>query len=135
MTEETHRKADEDDSTRLKVIVAALAVTYVMTFLSGFLQDTPYNFVNYIFFALLFVGGIGLMRGTAKSTQTATTRGILFLTGSSTALLLICYIGYEWFRLTGDHDREAAIEGFLYLLTLFFWAGAIGSLVLIKRRP
>jgi hypothetical protein len=125
----------EDNSTRLRIFVSALTVTYVMTFLSGFLQDTPYNFVNYIFFFLLFVGGISLMRGTVKSTQTATTRGFLFLTGVSTTLLLIFYIGYEWFRLTGNHDREVSIEAFLYLLTLFFLIGAIGSLVLIRKRP
>ena len=125
----------EDNSTRLRIIVSALAVIYAMTFFSGFLQDTQYNFFNYIFFSLLFIGGIGLMSGTVKSTQTGTTRGFLFLTGISTTLLLIVFIGYEWFRLKGDHDLEASTEAFLYLLTLFFWAGAIGSLILIRRRP
>ena len=60
------------------------------------------------------------MSGTVKSTQTRTTRGFLFLTGISTTLLLIFGIGYEWFRLTGDHDLEASIEALLYWLTLFF---------------
>ena len=135
MTEETHQKMGEDNSTRLRIIVSALAVIYVMTFLSGFLQDTPFNFFNYIFFSLLFIGGIGLMNGTVKSTQTRTTRGFLFLTGISATLLLLFYIGYEWFRIEGYHDREASLEALLYLLTLFFWVGAIGSLVLIRRRP
>ena len=75
------------------------------------------------------------MSGTVKSTQTGTTRGFLFLTGISTTLLLIFYIGYEWFRLKGYHDLETSIEALLYGLTLFFWVGAIGSLVLIRRRP
>jgi hypothetical protein len=106
-----------------------------MTFLSGFLQDTQYNFVNYIFFALLFIGGIGLMSGTVTSTQTGTTKGFLFLTGISATLLLMFYVGYEWFRLAGDHDLEASVEALLYSLTLSFWVGAIGSLALIRRRP
>jgi len=135
MAEATHQKMSEDNSTRLRITVSALAVTYVMTFLSGFLQATPFNFLNYIFFSLLCIGGILLMSGTVKSTQTRTTRGFLFLTGIATTLLLIFFIGYEWFRLTGDHDLEASIEALLYLLTLFFWVGAIGSLVLIRRRP
>ena len=106
-----------------------------MTFLGGFLQDTQFNYFNYIFFFLLFIGGIGLMSVTIKSTQTGTTKGFLFLTGITTTLLLIFYIGYEWFRLKGNGDLEASIEALLYLLTLFFWVGAIGSLVLIRRRP
>lgn len=135
MAEENHQKMSEDNSTRLRTIVSALAVIYVMTFLSGFLQDTQYNFFNYVFFSLLFIGGISLISGTVKSTQTGTTRGFLFLTAISTTLLLIFYIGYEWFRLKGHHDLETSIEGLLYWLTLFFWVGSIGSLVLIRRRP
>ena len=61
MADETHRKMSKDNSTRLRIIVSALMVTYVMTFVSGFLQDTQYNFVNYIFFSLLFIGGIVLL--------------------------------------------------------------------------
>ena len=57
MTEETHQKMGEDNSARLRIIVTALAVIYVMTFLSGFLQDTQFNFFNYIYFSLLFIGG------------------------------------------------------------------------------
>ena len=134
MADETHQRMSEDNSTKLRIIVSALAVTYVMTFLSGFLQDTQYNFFNYIFFPLLFIGGIVLLNGTVKSTQTRTARGFLFLTGISSTLLLIFYIGYEWFRLNGNHDLEASIEALLYLLTSIFWVVAIGSLVLIRRR-
>jgi len=134
MVDETHHKISEDNPTRLRVIVSGLAVIYVMTFLGGFLQDTQYNYFNYVFFSLLFIGGIGLMRVTIKSTQTRTTKGFLFLTGITTALLLVFYIGYEWFRLQGHGDLEASTEGLLYLITLFFWIGAIGSLILIRRR-
>ena len=135
MAEATHQKAREDNSTRLRITASALLVIYVMTFLCGFLQATPFNFLNYIFFSLLCIGGVLLMSGAVKSTQTRTTRGFLFLTGIATTLLLIFFIGYESFRLTGDHDLEASLEAFLYLLTLFFFVGAIGSLVLIRRRP
>ena len=133
MAEET--QMSEDNSTRLRIVASALALLYVMTFLGGFLQDTPYNFVNYIFFSLLCIGGILLMRGAVKSKQTRTTWGFLFLTGISTALLFLFGIGYEWFRLNGYQDREASVEALLYLLTLFFWIGAIGSLILIRSRP
>ena len=75
------------------------------------------------------IGGIVLLNGTAKSTQTRTTRGFLFLTGISSTLLLIFYVGYEWFRLSGNHDLEASTEALLYLLTLIFWVVAIESLV------
>ena len=119
----------------LRVIVSVLAVVYVLTFLSGFLQATRYNFFNYIFFSLLFVGGIVLLRGTVRSKQTGRTKGFLFLTGISTTLLFAFYIGYEWSRLTGRHDLHVSLEALLYWLTLFFWIGAIGSLGLIRRRP
>ncbi len=133
MTDGTHRKMSEDNPRRLKKIVIGLAVIYVMTFLSGFLQATQYNFFNYIFFSLLFIGGIVLIRVTVKTRATGMTKGVLFLTGVSTTLLLIFFIGYEWFRLEGHQDLEASIEALLYLTTLVFWIGAIGSLVLIRR--
>lgn len=135
MAEETHQKMSEDNSTKLRIIVSALTLIYVLTFVGGFLQNTRYNFFNYIFFSLLFAAGIGLMRETVKSMQRGTTRGFLFVTGISTTLLLIFGIGYEWSRLKGHHDREASIEALLYWLTLLFWIGAIGSLALIRKRP
>lgn len=134
MAEQTNQAISEDNSPRLRTIVAALAAIYVMTFAGGFLQDTQYNFVNYILFALLFAGGIVLMNGTVKSTQTGIAKGFLFLTGTAASLLFIFYLAYEWFRLGGAPDPEASVEAFLYLLTLVFWIGAIGSLVLIRRR-
>ena len=122
MTDGTHRKMSEDNPRRLRKIVIGLAVIYVMTFLSGFLQATQYNFLNYILFFLLFIGGIVLMRVTVKSKATGMTRGFLFLTGISTTLLLIFFIGYEWFRLEGFQGLEGSIEALLYLTTLFSWS-------------
>ncbi len=135
MAEETHQKMSEDNSTKLRIVISALTLIYVLTFAGGFLQDTQYNFFNYIFFFVLFAAGIGLMRETIKSMQRGTTRGFLFLTGISTTLLLIFGIGYEWSRLTSHHDWEASIEVLLYGLTLLFWIGAIGSLALIRKQP
>ena len=133
MTDETHRKVSEDNPRRLLKIVIGLAVIYVMTFLSGFLQDTQFNFFNYIFFSLLFIGGIVLIRVTVKSEASGMTKGILFLTGISTTLLFIFYIGYELLRLKGYEDFVGSIEALLYLITLFFWILVIISLVLIRR--
>jgi len=133
MADETHDKMNEEDPRRLKMTVSALAVIYVMTFLGGFLQETQFNFFNYIFFSLLFIGGIFLMRLTVKSKATGMTRAALFLTGTSSTLLLIFFIAYEWFRLEGNQDLEASIEAILYLTTLLFWVGVVGSLVMIRR--
>jgi len=123
----------EEHLRSLRRMVYVLAVLYVLTFLSGFLQATPFNFFNYIFFSLLFLGGIVLSRVTVKSKATGMLRGFLLLTGISSIVLLIFFLGYEWSRLNGDMDLEAFIESFLYGITLFFWIVVIGSLVLIRR--
>ena len=133
MTDETHHNVNEDNPKRLLKIVIGLAVIYVMTFLSGFLQDTQFNFINYIFISLLFVGGTVLITVTVKSKATGMTRGILILTGISTTLFFIFYVGYEWFRLNGYNNLEGSIEALLYLTTLLFWILVIMSLVLIRR--
>ena len=132
MTDETHRKVSEDNPRRLLKIVIGLAVIYVMTFLAGFLQDTQFNFVNYILFSLLFIGGIVLIRVTITSEVTGMTKGILFLTGISTTQLFIFGIVYELLRLRGYEDFVSSIEALLYLTTLFFWILVIISLVLIR---
>ena len=114
-------------------VVIGLAVIYVLTFLGGFLQATPFNFVNHILFSLLFIGGILLIGVTVRSQATGMTRGALFLTGISTALLFILFVAYEWLRLKGHSDLEGSIEGLLYLTTLIFWILVVASLVLIRK--
>ena len=133
MTDETRHKVSEDNPKRLLRIVIGLAVIYVMTFLSGFLQATQFNFFNYIFFFFLFIGGIVLIRVTVQSEATGITKGALFLTGITTTLLFIFGIGYEFFRLKGNEDLAGSIEALLYLITLFFWILIIISMVLILR--
>ena len=61
------------------------------------------------------------------------TKRILFMTGISTTLLFIFYIGYELLRLKGSEDSVDSIEALLYLTTLFFLILVIISLVLIAR--
>ena len=117
----------------MQKVVIGLAAIYLLTFLSGFLQATPFNFVNYIFFSLLLIGGIVLINVTVKSEATGMTRGIVLLTGISTTLLFIFYVAYEWFRLKGYNDLEGSIEGLLYLTTLIFWTLVVVSLILIRR--
>ena len=117
----------------MQKIVIGIAVIYVLTFLGGFLQATPFNFVNYIFFTLLLIGGIVLISVALKSDATGMTRGTLILTGISTTILFILFVAYEWFRLKGGSDLEGSIEGLLYLTTLIFWILIVLDLVLIRR--
>jgi hypothetical protein len=117
----------------MQKVVIGLAVIYVLTFLGGFLQDTPFNFFNYVFFFLLFIGGIGLIGVTVKSEATGMTKGIVSLTGISATLLFVLFVAYEWFRLKGHNDLEGSIEGLLYLTTLIFWISVVVSLALIRR--
>ena len=117
----------------MQKVVIGLAVIYVMTFVSGLLQATPFNFLNYIFFVLLLIGAIVLLNLTVKSEAPGMTKGILFLTGISTTLLFIFFVAYEWSRLNGYHDLEGSIEGLLYLTTLIFWILVVASLVLIRK--
>ncbi len=124
----------ENNSRKIKRTVIGLAAIYVMTFLSGFLQDTPFNFFNYIFFTLLFIGGIVLMSVTVKSEARGMARWIVFITGISSILLGTLYVAYEWFRLQGDSPLSGSLEGYLYLITLLFWIGVIASLVLMRRK-
>jgi hypothetical protein len=117
----------------MQKILIGLAAIYILTFLGGFLQDTPFNFVNYILFSLLFIGGIFLISVTVRSEATGMIKAIVLLTGASTTILFILGAAYEWFRLKGNKDLEGSIEGLLYLTTLVFWILVIVSLVLIRR--
>jgi hypothetical protein len=114
-------------------MVIGLALTQVMTFLGGFLQATPFNFLNYIFFVALCIGGVELINMTLKSEATGMAMVVLCLTGISAILLFGLFVCYDWFRLAGNGDVEASIELLLYLVTLFFWILVIASLVLARK--
>ena len=62
MADEAHHKMSEDNPTRLRIIVCALAVIYVMIFLSGFLQETQYNYGTTLFFWVGVIGSLVLIR-------------------------------------------------------------------------
>ena len=117
---------------RLQIIVIGLAVTYVLTLLSGFLQATQFNFLNYVFFLLLFIGGLVLTRSAFNSDASDITRAILYLTALSSALLFILFVFYELFRLNHYEELAAAMEALLYLGTLSFWILIVASLVVMK---
>ncbi len=91
------------NSTSLRRTLTALALIGVLAFLSGFLQH-----------------------------RHRWQRGGLLLTGVSTTLLFMAYVGYEWFRLNGDHQTASSIEGFMYLLVLSFGVGTMGSLGTVR---
>jgi hypothetical protein len=124
---------NEAKRTSLKRVVQLLSVFYVMTFGSGFLQDTRFNVINYLTFFLLCIGGLALIRQTVQSQVPRTLRWSLFLTGMTSTLLLIFFLGYEWSRRRGQVDLEASMESFLYGLTLLFWILVSGSLFLLRR--
>ncbi len=48
MTNETHHKVSEDNPKRFLKIVLGLAAIYIMTFLSGFLQNTQPNLGSFL---------------------------------------------------------------------------------------
>ena len=116
----------------IQKVVIGLALIYVLTFLGGFLQATPFNFINYVFFGFLFIGGMVLINLTIKSEATGTTAAVLVLTATSTAALFFGFVAYEWVRLAGLRDWENSIEAFLYLTTLIFWILIVASFFAIR---
>lgn len=133
MTADVHQNMSEHKPRKLRLIVIGLAVIYLMTFMSGFLQDTQLNFLNYVSFFLLLVGGFVLIGVTVKSEATGMTKWVLFMTGISTTLLFLFFIGYDLLRLMGNGGVVDSLEALLYLTTLLFWILVIVSLVQIKR--
>ena len=133
MADEAHHKVSEAKPRKLLLIVIGLAVIYVMTFMGGFLQDTQLNFLNYVFFSLLLVGGILLIGETVKSEVTGITKWILFMTGISTTLLSLFFVSYDLFRLSGNEGFADSIEALLYLITFIFWILIVASLVQLGR--
>ena len=120
---------------RVKRTVYTLIVLSVITFLSGFLKYTRFEFVGYILFFLLFIGGVKLIVMTSKTKATGKiSRGFLLLTGVSTILfMLLMVIGLLISMQSGIHFRDSLelLEGLFYLNSLLFLIGAIGSTVML----
>jgi hypothetical protein len=120
---------------KLKIIVQALLVLSVIAFLTGFLQYTEFEFVIYIFYFILFAVGVNLVIITLKSTATRVVKGFLLLTGFSSTVYFLFFVFAVIRNLLSDvgiTEIMESVEGILYLTSLAFLIGAIGSIVLLK---
>ncbi|MEM7364106.1 MAG: hypothetical protein AAF525_08770 [Pseudomonadota bacterium] len=122
-----------DPMMRLQWILSGLALTYVLTFLCGFLQATSFNFLNFIAWFVLFAGGVYLLTTALHHSVSGAALAAVILTSLSTLLLFSFYLIYEVSRQWGYVDVSNLFEGFLYLLTLLFWVALIVSVVLVRR--
>ncbi len=113
--------------------VLGLVLVGVLTFLAGFLQATAYNFLNYIAYLVFFAGGWVLLARTRRSNQNRLARVFVLAITAATTLIATLYAGYEWFRLSGNAQLAAQIEGIVYLLILVFIVGVLGALLSIRR--
>ena len=123
----------EDNRRKVKKTTYGLVFIYFMTFLSGFLQATIFNFLNYLFFLLLFIGGVVLIKEVSKQKASIISQAFLYLTGISALIQAILFVGYKGFRLLGNEELETFIESLLYLITLFYWLTTIVSLVSLRK--
>ena len=118
---------------RLQWILGGLALTYVVTFLCGFLQATSLNFLNHIAWFGLFAGGVYLLVTALNQSVSGAPLAMVILTSLSTLLLFSFYLIYETSRQWGYMDVSNTFEGLLYLITLLFWVTVVGSAVLPRR--
>lgn len=122
---------------KVKTTVYTLIVLSILTFLSGFLKYTPFEHSSIILFFLLFVGGVSLIRMTAKIDANRFLKFFLVITGISTIvfMILIAVAGIKS-MLPGItlSDALESLEGFFYLNALFFLIGEIGSIILVIRK-
>ena len=120
----------------LKDLVFGLIVLFIIAFLTGFLQDTIFEFIIYIFYFILFIIGIKLIAFTFKSKLTTAPKVFLLLTGFfSTGYFLsfvFAFIGNLLYG-TGITEIMELVEDILYFNSLIFLIGAVGSLVLLKK--
>ncbi|NNC49822.1 MAG: hypothetical protein HKO01_04740 [Flaviramulus sp.] len=120
----------------VKRIVYMLLLLSVITFLTGFLQDTQFGFVIYIFYFILFIVGVKLIFKTLKLKVTGVLKLFFLLTGISSTLYFLFFVIAV---IRSIISRTAIIyilselEGIFYLASLAFIIGALGSLLLIKR--
>ena len=122
----------------VKRTVYILIPLSVLTFLGGFLKYTRLEFVGYILFVLLFIGGVRLIVMTIETKVAGKiSRGFLLLTGISTILfILLMVVGLFISLQSGIHFRDSLelLEGLFYLNSLLFLIGATGSLATLWRQ-
>ncbi len=120
----------------VKRTVYALILLSIIAFLTGFLQNTEFGFIIYVFYFTLLLGGVKLIVMTLKSKTPRVLKAFLLLTGFSSTLyflfFVIAVIG-SFLSSTGVIEILTELEGIFYLGSLAFLIGAIGSIVLFKR--
>ena len=120
-----------------KSIMYGVVALFVVTFLTGFLQSTKYEFVIYLFYLILFVVGVKLIIVTLKSKVTWVLKAFLFLVGFSLMpyfLFFIIAVINNLLLGSGITEVMELVEDALYLVSLLLVIGVIGSLVLCKTR-
>ena len=120
-----------------KSIMYGVVALFVVTFLTGFLQSTKYEFIIYLFYLILFVVGVKLIIVTLKSKVTWVLKAFLFLVGFSLMpyfLFFVIAVINNLLSGTGITEVMELVEDALYLVSLLLVIGVIGSLVLCKTR-
>jgi len=120
-----------------KSIMYGVVALFVVTFLTGFLQSTKYEFIIYLFYLILFVVGVKLIIVTLKSKVTWVLKAFLFLVGFSLMpyfLFFIIAVINNLLLGSGITEVMELVEDALYLVSLLLVIGVIGSLVLCKTR-
>jgi len=116
--------------------VYILIVLSIITFFTGFLQDTAYEFIIYTFHFILLIGGVKLIFVTLNSKIGRIPKIFLFITGFSLTVFFIFFLfAFANYILFGS-DMTAimeSLEGILYLDSLFALIGFIGSLICLRN--
>lgn len=119
----------------IKRTAYSLILLCVITFLTGFLQDTEFGFITYIFYFILLLVGVKLIFMTLKSETSRVLKAFLLVMGFSSALFFLWFlIAIVISSLNDDSLIEVLeeLEGLFYLVSLAFLIGSMGSLVLFK---
>ena len=121
----------------VKRTVYTLIVFSIIAFLTGFLQYTTFEFVIYIFYLILFAGGIKLIILTLQSNVTGISKIFLFLTGFTLTIYFLFFIyalANNIFIGSDITQIMESFEGILYLDSLFVLIGFIGSLISLRTK-
>jgi hypothetical protein len=116
--------------------VYILIVLSIITFFTGFLESTTFEFVIYIFYFILFLGGIKLILVTFQSKTTRVSKVFLLLTGFALTIYFLFFIFASTNNFLFGLDLTEimeSLEDILYLASLFVLIGFIGSLISLRK--
>jgi len=122
-------------TTNLKNVVYSLVALFVVAFLTGFLQDTEFEFVIYVSYFILLAVGVKLIIMTLKSKATVVLKGFLLLLGFSTTVYFLFFVFAVLKNILYGIDITETMElteDILYLVSLLLLIGVTGSIVLFK---